>query len=136
MAHTVKTNLANPLRFEKTWQALGWIMVAIVIWLSLTPKPPQPPSFLGWDKAQHFAAYGCLMAWFSMSFTRHWRWPLFLISLGIALEFLQQMTGRSFDAMDMVANTIGVGIGLGLAQTPLGLALRLVDAKLSKLGSC
>jgi hypothetical protein len=133
MANTLKTKLARPLRFKKIWQAVGWVMVAIVVWLSLTPKPPELPSFLGWDKAQHFAAYGCLMLWFGMSFTRHWRWPLFLISLGVGLEFLQALTGRSFDPMDMVANTIGVGIGLGLAHITAGLALAMVDAQMSKL---
>jgi hypothetical protein len=109
-------------------------MVAIVVWLSLIPHPPQPPSFLGWDKAQHFLAYGSLMSWYGMSFARHWRWPLFLILLGVVLEFLQGLGGvRSLDPFDMVANTIGVGIGLALVRaTPLGRLLVVLDAQLAR----
>jgi len=125
------------LKYAKIWQGLGWAMIAAVVWLSLTPNPPQPPSFLGWDKAQHFLAYGWLTLWFGMSFARHWRWPLFLVSLGIGLEFLQGWGGiRSFDPFDMVANAIGVGVGLALLKTPLGRLLAAVDARLAKrLGS-
>ena len=124
---------ASRLRFAKTWQAIGWAMVAVVAWLSLTPQPPQPPSFLGWDKAQHFAAYGGLMAWYGMSFARHWRWPLFLVGLGAGLECLQGLGGvRSFDPFDMLANTLGVAMGLALAQSPAGACLAAADALLAR----
>jgi len=133
MADIRATDPASRLSFVKTWQGIGWIMVAIVVWLSLTPQPPQPPSFLGWDKAQHFAAYGGLMAWYGMSFARHWRWPVFLIGLGIGLECLQGLGGiRSFDPMDMVANAIGVGAGLLLVKTPAGQCLAIVDSRLAR----
>ncbi len=91
-------------------------MVAIVCWLSLTPHPPEPPDILGWDKSQHFVAYAALMAWFRQSFFRHWRWPAFLLGLGLTLEYLQSLTGyRTADVFDMLANGIGVLIGWGLA---------------------
>jgi VanZ family protein len=119
---------ALPLRFKKIWQALAWLLVFIVVWLSLTPHPPQPPSILGWDKAQHLLAYGGLMSWFGMSFPRHWCWPVFLIALGVALEFLQELGGsRTFDLYDMLANTLGVFFGLGLLQTPARQSLAYVD---------
>lgn len=108
-------------------------MVAVVVWLSLTPHPPEPPSFLAWDKAQHFLAYGGLMFWYGMGFPRHWRWPVFLVGLGIGLECLQGWGGiRSFDPFDMVANTIGVGIGLALLKTPCARLLVLADAWLAR----
>ena len=133
MTDTPANDLSRRLKYKKTWQAVGWMMVVIVVWLSLTPRPPQPPSFLGWDKAQHFVAYGGLMVWYGMSFARHWRWPLFLVCLGVALEFLQGLGGvRSLDPMDMVANTLGVGIGLILVATPLGQSLAMADALLAQ----
>jgi len=136
MKDTCAIGPAKRLNFAKTWQGVGWAMVAVVVWLSLTPHPPQPPSFLGWDKAQHFAAYGGLMVWYGMSFARHWRWPVFLVGLGVGLEFLQGLGGfRSFDPMDMVANTLGVGAGLLLVKTPAGHCLAVADAHLVKLGS-
>ncbi len=119
---------AHRLRFRPIWQCLGWLMVAAVIWLSLTPTPPQPPSFLSWDKADHLIAYGALMYWFAQAFVRHWRWPAFLIGLGLLLEVLQGLGGvRSLDGFDMLANTLGVFVGYGLATTFLGQAVARVD---------
>ncbi len=108
-------------------------MVAIVIWFSLIPQPPHPPSFLGWDKSQHFIAYACLMYWFGMGFARRWRWVGFLIGLGIGLEFLQGWGGvRTFDLYDMLANTLGVLIGLCLLRSPLAHLLPAFDSLLAK----
>jgi len=116
------------LKYEKCWQAIGWFMVLVVIWLSLTPKPPQLPSFFGWDKAQHVTAYAGLMYWFGMCFVRHWHWPVFMLALGIGLEFVQGATGlRSNDPYDILANMIGVVVGLFLADTPMGQWLVFVD---------
>lgn len=122
---------ATGLRFARVWQGMAWAMVTIVAWLSLTPHPPTPPAFLAWDKAQHFAAYGGLMYWYAMGFARHWRWPLFLLGLGIALEIAQGMGGvRQFDYWDMAANAVGVGAGLALSRTPAGRWLAILDRHL------
>lgn len=112
---------------HRLWQVIGWCLVAVVAWLSLTPSPPEPPSLLEWDKAQHAVAYAVLMLWFRQAFTRHWRWPLFLVVLGIGLELGQGFTElRMLEPLDMLANAVGVGIGLALARTPLGAMLAAV----------
>jgi hypothetical protein len=99
---------ARPLRYRRLWQGLGWAMVATVACLSLTPNPPQPPALLSWDKAQHTVAYAGLMFWFRMAFERHWRWPVFMLALGVGLEVLQGLGGvRTMDWRDMVANSVG-----------------------------
>lgn len=109
-------------------------MVTAVAWLSLTPHPPSPPAVLAWDKAQHFVTYAFLMYWFRQAFTRHWRWPAFLVTFGIGLEMLQGCTElRVSDPFDIFANTIGVVLGLGLALTPLGTLLTAADARLHAL---
>ena len=129
---TVPSSLTG-LRYEPIWRAIGWILVGVVVWLSLTPQPPQLPSFLGWDKAQHILAYAVLMYWFWLCYQHHWRWPVFFVALGIGLEILQGMGGlRSFDPYDMLANTIGVGIGLFLLKTPMGQWLSVVDRLLAE----
>ena len=61
MTNVMDAHTSTGLRYERHWQAAGWVMVLIVIGLSLMPKPPQMPSILGWDKAQHMLAYGSLM---------------------------------------------------------------------------
>ncbi|MGX2041772.1 hypothetical protein ACWJKU_16820 [Methylocaldum sp. MU1018] len=111
-------------------------MVATVVWLSLTPDPPQPPTpWLAWDKAQHALAYASLMYWFRQAFLPGWRWPAFLVSLGVGLEFLQGLGGaRTFDPIDMVANGIGVCLGFLLSQTPLGRLLTKIDAIVGEKG--
>lgn len=116
------------LHFPRFWQSLGWLLVAAICWLSLTPHPPQPPGLLGWDKGQHCLAYAALMLWFRQTFQRHWLWPLFLIALGIILEFLQGLSGfRSLDLFDMTANGLGVLMGLGLAHTVPLLRIEYLD---------
>jgi VanZ family protein len=133
MINTTTVDYFTGLRYVKYWQAIGWIMVLIVIWLSLTPKPPQLPGFFGWDKAQHILAYASLMYWFGVSHPRHWRWPVFIASLGIVLELLQGLTGfRTNDPYDILANTIGVVVGLFIIDTPLGGWLAVVDRMLAE----
>jgi VanZ family protein len=118
----------NPCRYRTVWRGVGWAMVAAVVVLSLVPQLPKAPSLLGWDKAQHFLAYAVLTFWFCLSYSRHWRWPAFFIALGSVLELLQGFTGiRTTDPFDIVANSIGVFIGLGFALTPLASSLRLLD---------
>ncbi|QSA98227.1 VanZ family protein [Methylococcus sp. EFPC2] len=121
------------LNFTRTWQAIGWLLVALVCWLSLTPAPPEPPVFLTWDKAQHFLAYGVLMFWYGQAFARHWRWPVCLISLGVGLEFLQGWSGlRHYDPYDMLANSLGVVLGLAFSFVPPLARLAWFDAWLAR----
>lgn len=128
------TSMTEKLHFARFWQAIGWSLVALVCWLSLTPAPPQPPEFLGWDKAQHFIAYGVLMFWYGQAFTRHWRWPVLLIALGVGLEFLQGYSGQRFyDPFDMLANSLGVLLGLGLSLVPSLARLAWFDGLLGRM---
>ena len=125
---THRTSFSTGLKYEKFWQAIGWLMVAIVVWLSVTPSPPQMPSFFGWDKAQHVTAYAGLMYWFGVSHIYRWRWPIFMATLGIGLEIVQGVSGlRSYDPYDMLANFIGVVIGLFIMDTRIGRWLAVVD---------
>lgn len=120
--------MQNSYRYATLWRGLGWAMVATVVVLSLVPQLPKAPSLLGWDKAQHFLAYAVLTFWFCLSYSRHWRWPAFFIALGSVLELLQGFTGiRTTDPFDILANGIGVFIGLSLTFTPLIKSLKELD---------
>jgi hypothetical protein len=111
-------------------------MVAVVVWLSLMPDRLQPTTpWLGWDKTQHALAYASLMYWFRQAFVPRWRWPVFLLFLGVGLEILQGVGGvRTFDPADMIANGLGVCLGLALGYTPLGRLLSKVDALIGARG--
>jgi len=98
--------------------ALGWAWVALIVYLSVMPSPPQIP-VEGGDKAGHFGLYFVAALLFSIlhrtsTAVLH---GLGLVALGIALEFVQRWLGyRSFEIADMVADAIGVAAGFGLAQ--------------------
>jgi len=92
--------------------AAAWLWAAAIVWLSLTPSPPQVDVQFG-DKIGHFAAYGVLMLGFALLYPAR-RLPLAIgcIALGVALELAQGATGyRTLDALDMLANGIGVLAG-------------------------
>ena len=49
--------------------AAGWAWVAAIVWLSLTPSPPQL-DVVHSDKLGHYMAYGLLMFWFCQLYPR------------------------------------------------------------------
>lgn len=78
------------------------------------PSPPTP-DFEQSDKLGHFLAYGGLMFWFCQLYPKaqtRVHYAAGFIALGVGMEFLQGMTDyRTFEVLDMVANTIGVSLG-------------------------
>lgn len=118
------------LRYHGLWLALGWVWIAVVIFLSLTPHPPEIEMTSG-DKIGHVLAYTFLMLWFCQLYrtrAKKWSIALGLVALGIAIEFAQEQTGyRQFEIADMGADGIGVAIGLLLGETLLANALRQVE---------
>jgi VanZ family protein len=97
--------------------AIGWAAVAVVIYLSLTPSPPDS-GIDGGDKLGHFLAYAGLTYWFGQfySYSTRAAYALGFIAMGIALEFAQGALGyRSLELADMAANTLGVAAGWGAA---------------------
>jgi len=106
------------MRWRGLGLAFGWVLVAAIVWLSLTPSPPKL-EFEQSDKLGHLAAYGTLMFWFCQLYARRaprLAYAVAFVAMGITLEFAQGETGyRSFELADMGANTLGVLLGWGLA---------------------
>ena len=122
------------LRYHGLWLALGWVWITLVVFVSLTPHPPEIEMTSG-DKIGHVLAYTFLMLWFSQLYqTRPKKWSiaLGLFALGIAIEFAQEQTGyRQFEMADMGADGIGVAIGLFLGESVLTHALRQAERLLT-----
>jgi VanZ family protein len=102
------------LRWLRLWLGTGWLLVGAVVYLSLTPAPPELDLPDG-DKLGHVLAYSVLMFWFVQIYHRRRARVWFAVGfvlLGIASEFLQGYGGqRQFEIQDMVANSIGVALG-------------------------
>jgi VanZ family protein len=101
-----------PLRYPKVW-----LLVAGVVSGSLVPAKVIAALDVN-DKLEHAGAYFVLMTWFAGMYRRAYHaWiGLALVALGVALDLLQGLTAtRSLDWHDMVANSVGVALGLGLA---------------------
>ncbi|MCC6531997.1 MAG: VanZ family protein [Burkholderiales bacterium] len=126
---------AAPLRYRGLWLALGWVFVACVIYLSLTANPPRIPIPNAYDIG-HLLSYFWLMIWFAQIHRRRGQRlaiAAMLCALGIALEFIQGMTGyRMFDYADMTLDVAGVAVGLLLARTAAQDGLHALERKLAR----
>jgi VanZ family protein len=125
------------LNHRRAWLTGGWLLVGLVVYLSLTPHPPEPLSFSNADKLEHGFAYGSLALWFCQIYlTARSRMIAMasLVGLGIGLEFVQGWTGyRHFDVWDMVANSIGVLLGFLLARTVAGRLFVVIETALRQI---
>ncbi|MDD4930351.1 MAG: VanZ family protein [Gallionella sp.] len=119
------------LKYHRVWLAAGWLMAGLIVYLSLMPMPPTPLTFDHSDKLEHAFAYASLSYWLCQIYlSARSRLVVItaIIGLGVALEYVQGWTGyRSFDVMDMWADSAGALIGWGLACTPLGRLLSYIE---------
>jgi VanZ family protein len=114
---------ANPdLRYRKLWLFIGYAIIALVVYLSLTSSPVHINTGLPYqDKLLHVLAYFGLTFWFLQIYhIRHHRlgWVIFFISLGLLLEYLQGFDPKRYtEAGDMFANALGVVAAVVLSGT-------------------
>jgi VanZ family protein len=98
------------------WRAALAMLLAVISWLALTPAPP-PEAGLLWDKLNHFGAFACLAVAGFMGFRRRWlAVALGLLAYGGLIEVLQSfIPPRQGEWVDLLADGIGIALGLGLA---------------------
>jgi len=116
------------LKLRFLWLAIGYALVMLVVFLSLTSSPiDMGERFPYEDKVYHALAYFTLMVWFGQIY--HDRFQrnmiaLVFIFMGVAMEYLQSFDpNRMAEFADMVANTTGVALGFWLTLGPLRNAL-------------
>lgn len=109
-----------PRRLIHASRALLAVTAAAITWLSLVPHPPDAVG--GSDKLAHLLAYATLGVLAGLSFaprlTRISTAVAIIAGLaayGVAVEGVQQLTGRELDAADMIANAAGAAVGVALA---------------------
>lgn len=118
----------RPLVHARAWLAL-WVLALVVVAVgSLLPPSALPEAPRVSDKLVHVAMYFVLMAAAVQLFAS----PRALLGVAVALaayglllEVAQHTltTTRMFEWGDVLANTLGVVLGLGLAATPLARGL-------------
>jgi len=121
------------LRYRSLWLIIGWSLVSLVIYGSLTTSPVQL-DISYFDKFSHLFSYFVLMGWFVQIYTKfiqHFFWALFFVALGIALEYLQALGGvRYFEWADMLANSTGVLLALVLTKTRFASSLHWFETRI------
>ncbi len=127
---------ASRFRYSSGWVAIGWCMIGLVLYLSLTSNPPDVLDFAFSDKLGHLFAYSVLMGWFSQLYQSK-KHQFFLAAgfclMGISLEFIQGWVGhRYFEFADMAANTTGVFLGWWLNRGWCAGWLFRIDQALSR----
>lgn len=106
---------ARKKRLASLTALLLWL--GCLLWLSLTPSPPRPPTdLLSWDKLHHAGAYAlltaltglCFLQWRTMRHPWLYAWLVATI-LGGVVELLQgTMTdARQAEWSDVLANALG-----------------------------
>jgi VanZ family protein len=125
------------LKYRKLWITVGFSLVLLVVYLSLTRNPPAPLTFDNADKFEHVLAYATLSFWFCQIYLLARLGvvvSMVLIGLGVVLEYMQGWTGyRTFDVLDMAADGIGVLLGWLLTCTPLGRMLVFIESRMARV---
>jgi len=111
--------MAESRRARRLWLAAGWLMLAVVLWGTLTPEPPPlEPPIPQFDKLEHFGAFLILTAWFcaAVRIRRRWLWiAVAFILLGGLIEIIQGWSGfRDAEWLDWAADSAGALFALWL----------------------
>ena len=117
-----------PLEYPGRWRTVGVLLPLIVMSLALAPAIwPRPDDIrLDWvecDKLIHGITFALLALWYTGQYARsaYWRVALGLSVYGLLIEWLQSMLSyRTAEAGDLVADVIGIAIGIVIALFATG----------------
>ena len=119
-----------PLRHARLWQILSVLILIGVLLATLAPAFwffDQKPDAFSWlkhaDKWMHAMTFAALSVWFCGLFEkrRYWLVVAGLLLFGLFVEFCQlQVSYRTAEWYDILANTAGIIAGLAVAMAGLG----------------
>ena len=123
------------LKFLKLWFTLGWLLVSLVIFFSLSPSQPDTTVFSHSDKVAHILAYAFIMLYFGCIYLpggTYRRLGIGFILMGFVLELIQGLIDyRTMEYLDMLANLTGVLIGWLSSKTSLSSILIYSETRLA-----
>lgn len=96
------------------------IYVIYLCYFSLKRVEPSSPPFPHFDKLLHFSAHAILSFLFFINW-QNYKWTFIQsIAIGFAIECTQYfLPYRSFDVLDMLANTLGALVMIGIFKVLL-----------------
>lgn len=105
--------LGDPRSLRLAWLAATAVLVVIIGILTLAPTVALPHSHDHWDKLAHLAAFLALVLPTALLWPRAAVWVgVLAVAYGGAIELIQPYTGRSAELADLLADAVGVGLGL------------------------
>ena len=128
--------ILKPLRHPRFWLAMWWLAVLAVLVFCLMPSSNLPDMPHNSDKLEHALAFFVLTASAVQLYAR----PrlravgIGLLLLGAAIEVVQGAltADRSADPFDLLADVVGIVLGMATALTPgRDLLLRLDGRRVS-----
>lgn len=124
---------------RRAWQGVLLVLVAVISYIAVSPSPPQGPD-LGWDKANHLAAFIVLAVAACLGFpgsrARLAAIALALLAFGAGIELVQlNVPGRDAEWADLLADGAGIALGCWLGATTLRVALAARAQPSSSTGS-
>jgi hypothetical protein len=123
------------MKFHALWLSMGWLLVALIVYTSLSPSPSGLVLFEEADTVLQGLAYLVLMVWFGQlnGAGQRPRIALSLTGLGVTLEFFQYLSGVRTGAWeDGLTDVLGIVGGWLLLKTPLGTSLERLDQSLRR----
>lgn len=128
--HSTLREFKRPSLWLGVW-LFGWLLCVTLSLIHPLQIDVQVPDG---DKIGHFLAYALLSAWSVLIFAKprsHWKSALLLVMLGIAMELAQGAltNDRMMDAMDVLANSLGVIFGQLLSLTSAQTLLQRWDLR-------
>lgn len=131
MTETQETGRGQ-LELLRIWYSIGIFMLVLVAVASLLPAPDVGVG----DKLSHLVTYLVLAGWFSL-LAVNWRQLVLtvigLLAYGGLIELLQGLTSYRYpEWADLLANGIGIAVGILFYFSPLSGLLRMVDGLLMR----
>ena len=125
------------MHYRTIWIFLGLIYIALILAGSLLRMPDINIYLSYTDKLVHFLMYFVLVGWFIQLYHQSGSRSLILLGailLGLLIEFLQGMTSyRTFDFIDVIANSSGAIGAFLLAGTSFDSILGQIDVRLYRI---
>jgi VanZ family protein len=121
------TAMIRAVHATRAWKVLLAVLIVLVSWLALTPRPPPEIDF-GWDKLNHILAFTALGFSACLGCTGErracLRWAAALLAFGGLIEILQLFVpGRSSEWGDLLGDALGIACGGLLAFAVLRAAV-------------